>query len=464
MRSLKQSGNHHMKLTTTYIHLLFAMLLSMNVNAQKNTAVVTESSLTGISLPANSKKDNRGLSVMAAKKVLELEAKKRGNSVNTVEVLYLPASSGFHIEQLSAALISAGWSFSTSETDKEYGWLQKGNRSFISYYVADNSTICIFFGELNTNTTNQANNNPPQENKTEPIQTAPEKTTNTQQTTALQSSTGHFTFTTTNFDDGWTSTVYDDYVLVSKNKVKVLLSYVEPFEASDYSGTGKEARFFYWDTYVSKYFITGEKLVVQATTFSDDSPHYVEGWATDRQTCEKRFIGMILRIIPYTGTLSIIVASAPDDVLLHQQFPRAARENNNDLISMYDYNRFAVAKKDLYGTWVSGNESASLTWYSTVTGNNAGTTAVARSDEFTFNSNGLYSSTHKGASGWVGAMNTYQQEYKGNYTVSNWNVTATNHFEGKTESYEASFIAVKGGRILKLKNGVSVCTLLRENK
>ncbi|MCF1751175.1 hypothetical protein [Mariniradius sediminis] len=49
-------------------------------------------------------------------------------------------------------------------------------------------------------------------------------------------------------------------------------------------------------------------------------------------------------------------------------------------------------------------------------------------------------------------MNTFQQEYKGNSTISNWNVTLTNRYQGKNQQFDAHFQAVKGGRLLYLNN------------
>lgn len=263
---------------------------------------------------------------------------------------------------------------------------------------------------------------------------------------------GNFTFTTTNFNDGWNSTVYEDYVLAAKGNIKVYLSFIEKFNASEFTGTGKEARFHYWDTWVSKYFTTGDKKFQTASALSDYSENYIEGWAIDKQTGERRYIGMILNIIAYTGTLSIIVASAPDAAQLRQQFPKADQKYPNDLLTMYSYNKFAVGKSDLPGTW-SSNGGGTVSWYSTTTGQYAGATGAAMSDRFIFNTNGTYSSEHKGGYGVVGSMNVYQQKYNGAYTVSNWQVTASKRWEGKTENFNAWFEIVTGGRVLHLDAG-----------
>jgi hypothetical protein len=261
----------------------------------------------------------------------------------------------------------------------------------------------------------------------------------------------NYTYNTTNFDNGWVSTIHNDYVLVTKGEYKVYLSYAESFNESEYSGTGREKRHHYWDNFVAKYFVTTEKRYNPGGALSDYSSDYIEGWATDRQTNEKRYIAMILNILPYTGNLSVIIASAPDVQKLRQQFPKADVKYPNDLLPMYSYNKFAIGKNDLAGTW-SGGGGGTMNWYSTSTGQNVGATGAVMSDVFTFNTGNTYTSTHNGATGWVGSMNTYQQQYKGTYTVTDWTVTATKRFDGKTTVFNAWFEVLKGGRVLHLED------------
>lgn len=270
-----------------------------------------------------------------------------------------------------------------------------------------------------------------------------------------------FAFSTTNFDDGWTSTIKEDWVEVTKGNTKVFLFYALSYNASDFSGTGLVARDYYWDNHLSKYF------TIQTKQYQDDGeyigslkPDYVEGWAKNAQTGEKVFIAMRLSIVP--NAAYITVAAAPDEVTIRKQFPKANDKYSSDLAAMSSYNKFAIGKNDLIGTWVNGGNGAMLTWYSTTTGSNVGSTAVAKSDVFRFSTGASYSSTHNGATGWVGSMNTYQQEYKGTYTVADWTVTATKRWDGKTEKFDAWFEVVRGGRVLHLNTPGITYTLFKE--
>lgn len=284
---------------------------------------------------------------------------------------------------------------------------------------------------------------------------APEKTSDPVNTTVTPV-TGDFAFTSTNFDDGWRSVIQDDWVFVSKDDIKVYLWYALQYNASDFSGTGVVDRDYYWDNYVSKYFtIETKQYKDNGEVLGSLKPSYVEGWATDKQTGERRFIGMRLDISPNTAYITI--GSAKDEESLWKQFPKAngGAFAPSDLSNMGGYNKFAITADDILGTWQDGNTSTAQWYYVTPSGYEgyAGMTVAARSATFNFNEGGNYTSIHNGATGAVGNMSTFQQNYKGKYTVSNWNLTATNRFNGKTDNFEAWFVAIRGGRILKLRDG-----------
>ncbi|MBI3720288.1 MAG: hypothetical protein HY252_17045 [Sphingobacteriales bacterium] len=286
---------------------------------------------------------------------------------------------------------------------------------------------------------------------------------NSVQSNTISSGAGSFTYNTTNFDDGWTSVIKEEWVEVTKGDTKVLLFYALPYDGNMFSGTGLRDRDYYWDNYVTKYFN------VQTKRYNDNGeimtglqPAYVEGWAVDKQTNKKRFIAMRLSVAPNTAYLT--VAAAPDEASLQQQFPNAHGQYTSDLSDMSRYNKFAITINDIAGTWQKGNTSTMQWYYVHPSGyeSYAGMTVAATSAVFTFNTNGTYTSTHNGATGAVGNMSTFQQEYKGKITVANWSITATNRWQGKTAVFDASFMAVRGGKVLKLNdNAGSDYTLVK---
>lgn len=262
-----------------------------------------------------------------------------------------------------------------------------------------------------------------------------------------------FTFSTTNFDDGWVSVVKENWVQVTRKDLTVYLWYALPYDVHQFSGTGLRERDYYWDNMVSKYF------TIQTKQYRDNGevigslqPNYVEGWAIDKQTGSRRFIAMRLNISP--NSAYIYVVSAPNENVLMTQFPNANGSFTSDLSDMGRYNKFAIAEKDVLGTWSKGNSSTLQWYYVTPSGYEgyAGMTVAATSSTYNFNPGGSYTSIHNGATGTVGNLNTFQQNYKGTYSVTPWTITATNRFEGRTVTFNAWFEVVRGGRVLHLQD------------
>lgn len=423
-----------------------AMLMQDTMYAQKKIVLITQSPLTGITLPTGTKKDSRLLIEAAGKALLEMETKKSNTSIKKIEVLYLPnAGAGFNNDSLNNLLTTSGWAANGNGSEAEYTWFKKDDRNMLVYLKQGE----LYFGETNGAVQQTVSMNTGTQNKNTQQQT--EQKTEMQNINHATTKNG-FAFNTTNFDDGWTSVIQNDWVLVKKGDIKVYLWYALPYNASDFSGTGVVDRDYYWDNYVSKYYsIETKQYKDNGEVMSYQKPAYVEGWATDKQTGERRFIGMRLDISPNTAYL--IIGSAKDEAALWKQFPKAngTAWSPSDLSNMSGYNKFAIGENDVIGTWQDGNTSTMQWYYTAASGNPggyAGMTVAATSATFNFNNGGNYTSIHNGATGTVGAMNTFQQNYKGKYTVSNWNITATNRWDGKTESFNSWFKVIRGGRIL----------------
>ncbi len=75
---------------------------------------------------------------------------------------------------------------------------------------------------------------------------------------------------------------------------------------------------------------------------------------------------------------------------------------------------------------------------------------VSSADEFVFNSNGTYNSTHNSANVNSGSSKFASVKYNGTYSVSDWEVNAGNRVSGHTKKFLAQLIAVKGGFLLQL--------------
>ncbi|GAB2826192.1 hypothetical protein GCM10027043_29700 [Ferruginibacter profundus] len=444
------------------------MLLQFKTQAQKKVVPVTQSIVTAITLPAGTKKDSRLLTEVAARALLQAEATHTGAAVSSIEVLYLPVT--FTADSLNQLFSISGWTATPSATDKKCQWLQKDGHAVIAYISPGKNQTELYVGATNSTSTIQqttTGTDVTQQNQTATQQTTAQQTDVQQPSQSINQPAAKdgYAFNTTNFDDGWNSVIQDDWVLVTKGDIKVYLFYALPFNGSDFTGTGLRARDYYWDNIVTKYF------TVETKQYKDNGemigslqPDYVEGWATDKATGEKRFIGMRLDNAPNTAYITI--GSAKDEASLWQQFPKGNGTGfgPSDLSNMSSYNKFAIGENDILGTWQDGNTSA-LQWYYTASSGNpggyAGMTVAARSATFTFNTGGNYTSIHNGATGAVGAMSTFQQNYKGSYTVTNWSITATNRWEGKTENFNSWFKVIRGGRILCMDAGGMQYRLVR---
>ncbi|MDH4057799.1 MAG: hypothetical protein OEU76_03495 [Cyclobacteriaceae bacterium] len=443
--------------------LTLLVVLSIQLYGQKKLTPATRSELTGINLPKASQQDKRLLSITAAMLLLEEESKNDGTKIKYAEVFVLPPEklSYYTADSLTAQLRQKEWQLSAVVTDPKYIWLQKGNRYIMAYFSSEPNNSSLYFGEPENIPVLRTNQNRVTPATVNSVPAAPSSSnpatelSGNQKTTASVGNTvskgdATFTFTNTNFDDGWSSTIQADWVLVSKGKTNVFLWYALPYNASDFSGTGLVERDYYWDHHVTRFYN------IQTKQYQDDGefisslkPNYVEGWAVDKRTGERKFIAMVLSISPNIAVITL--AATSDEATFRQQFPKANDKYVSDLVAMKRYNQFAIAKSDILGTWTE-SDGAAVNYYNAYTGSYAGMGVATTSGQFIFNPDGTYSSIHNGATGMVGSMNTFQQEFKGNYQVSNWELTLDKRFNGKTEIYFGYFEAVRGGRVLQLND------------
>lgn len=448
-----------------FIFIVCCFLFCFTSIAQKNLAPVQQTKLLELPLPTGSKQDKRFLSVSAAKLLLEIETKKAGVQLMRTEVYILPA--GYELrtpkDLLTQLLVEKKHQSMPVGGDEKYHWVQGNNKSYLVYVSIEKKQTDLYIAECNVSPVMNGgisapvNNHTMQGNTDPPTAPVPHQQTTTTSKRERDMPSTHepadgYTFNTSHFDDGWKSTIANDYVLVEKANNFIYLLFAVPYIASQFSGTGVRDAEYYWDQYVTRYFTTRSKQFNDGGSIALKPP-YMEGAAIDKRTGKPCFIGMYLNIVP--NAVSLIIGTAPDEARFRQLFPKANDPFGSDLSAMTRYNKFAVASSDLIGKWQNGNTETAQWYYTSPSGYEgyAGMTVASTSATFHFYNNGSYKSVHNGATGAVGNMNTFQQEYKGTYTVSNWLVTASNRYAGKTDRFDAYFIAVRGGRLLKLNNG-----------
>lgn len=244
----------------------------------------------------------------------------------------------------------------------------------------------------------------------------------------------------TRFDDGWLGTAMDEYVQLVRNGTEIRLHYINA-ALDDARPQTIDAPEYYWSKYVTPYFNVANPQKWQGVQFP--VIYFMEGQAVNKQTGRSCYVA--IKIV-YSGGARPIVVIAPDQQSFQQQFPHP-----NDLDAKLNANRFAVTAADLVGKW-SGSGGGGVEYYNAYSGTYAGMSAVSSTDEFVFNTNGTYSSSYRGASMNNGGSQFSGQDFKGNFSVTDWTVTATNRLGGKTTVYNAQLIAVKNGYLLYLSD------------
>lgn len=266
------------------------------------------------------------------------------------------------------------------------------------------------------------------------------KTDQQNNTPAFNTGTINISKPITNFDDGWVAKALTGYVQLTKAGTEIRLHYTDK-ALDDAKSNMIDAPEYYWSKYVTPYYNVPSPQKWSGVEYP--VIYFMQGNATDRQTGKSCFVA--IKIV-YSGGARPIVVIAPNQSSYQQQFPHP-----NDLDKMLERNKFAVTAKDITGTWKGGGGGA-VEYYNVYTDAYISTHALSTSDEFNFNSNGTYNSVYRSASINGGNAQFGGQDFKGNYSVTDWQVTATNRLYGKTTSFYAQLIAVRGGYLLYMND------------
>ena len=236
----------------------------------------------------------------------------------------------------------------------------------------------------------------------------------------------------TTFDDGWVATPKADYVQVTKGQNEVRLYYVND-SLEQARPQNIDPVDYYWQQIVSRTFRTAAPQKYVGVNY----PPIYFGEAVGPA-------GYVALKVVYAGGARVIVSVTPNQNVHRQLFPQP-----NDLDRMLNYNRFGVTARDMIGTWVKSG-GGGVEYYNAYTGSYAGMSAISTTDEFVFNGNGSYRSKHRSANTNNGSTTFSGLDYQGNFTVSDWEVLATNRVGGKTKKFWARLEAIKNGYLLIL--------------
>jgi hypothetical protein len=256
-----------------------------------------------------------------------------------------------------------------------------------------------------------------------------------------------YQFTTSQFDDGWTGTVQEDWVALTKNNIKVLLHYNQPGARTgglDPNTLTQNA----WNLLVSpRYndlsgFVTKQNMSYEMVMFG-------AGTVTDKASGRQVYV-----VLFQQGNTPWMEFICPDKNTFVQTFGvvenfdgYANTEYFKELIKMSGYNRFAVAASDLPGTWT--NNFTGLTQYvNAYTGASAGAMAHSSGTTYSFAASGSYHWELSVAGGMVGNQRFQQVKSDGKFSLSsNWEMYFSD-IEGKPRTYPVHFSCIKGARLL----------------
>lgn len=255
-----------------------------------------------------------------------------------------------------------------------------------------------------------------------------------------------YAFTSTNFPDGWTSTIQSDWVEVSKGAIKVLLHY--PKEGINNRLDPDPMIRNAWDILVSPRYTNLQNFKTISPSSDWQRAYFGGGNVTDASG-QSRYVvlfrkntGWIEFIAPDKSTFAAQFGVDPDQIT-----PSTNADVFKQMVVMEQYNRFAVSASDLKGRW-DDHYSANTYYTNIYSGMSAGMSTYSSSQWFIFGEGATYTWHIVAANSYGGQTKFAQADSKGNFeSLGNWQLRFSN-MEGKPKTYDAYFSAVKGSRIL----------------
>lgn len=247
---------------------------------------------------------------------------------------------------------------------------------------------------------------------------------------------------TLTFNDGWTSTAYNDFVAIVNNICEVRLIFPDP--AIDGKRPENTSIFepYYWDNVVRKYYrVTGQVVVREKPLYSYGEFDIWMAPASNLVTGKNGYLSMIRS---NNGTASVVTVFAPSREYLEANFSKTA-----DYVRMFGYNKFYATKGDLIGQW-KNSSGAGIEYYNVYTGASAGMATSHVSDNFVFSADGTYKSEHTGTSTFQGSVAHGKSSYTGVYSLNDVTLTATGRGTDDPGEFICYFEAVKMGFMLRL--------------
>lgn len=260
-----------------------------------------------------------------------------------------------------------------------------------------------------------------------------------------------FAFNTTNFDDGWTSMVQEDWVEVVKGNNKVFIHY--PKEGTIFPADPAPLTNAAWDILVAPRY-SNLKNYKTAYISNYERAYLGMGYLTDNSSRKQVFVLLFRQ-----GNTGWLEFTAPDKNSFIQQYkfdPETIDWNSEaellkPLIQMASYNKFAIAATDFTGSW-SSDFTGIQQLYNVYTGNYAGMYMNQSNETFQFGKGNTYNWNIVAVNGMAGNAKFSQAKSSGTFSVlNNWQIKFSK-IESSARTYNAFFSCIKGARLLHLSD------------
>lgn len=269
-------------------------------------------------------------------------------------------------------------------------------------------------------------------------------------TVATEIKTPTYQYTITNWNDGWTSTLKDDWVEVTKGDVKVYLHYAQASTniAADPEPLVNNA----WNILVAPRYSNLEGYKVVSPSLDYERSYLGYATVTENSSGKRVFVALFKK--GNSGWIEVVTPDKNTFIARYGFDPATIIWSTTTawwgpVRAMANYNRFAVAATDVESTGKWTNNFGSNTfYYSMYTGLGVGMSSYSSTEEFTFTGGKGYSWVLYVANSGGGSTGFAKASSKGSYTLTdNWHMHYTD-IEGKAVDYQVWFGAVKGGRVL----------------
>jgi len=266
---------------------------------------------------------------------------------------------------------------------------------------------------------------------------------------SVETATG-FQFNTTNFDDGWTSTVKEDWVEAVKGNIKVLLHFPRE-EDKNYYTEYKDRVNVFWNLLVAPRYTNLRNYQSPGYMMAWEPAYFAAGLVNDKQSGKDIWVALFSK-----GKSGWIEVIAPDKKTFVEQFgvdqPDSYFDDWKRLLYLSTLNRFAIGEKDLEGKW-SNDFFGATSYYNIYSGMYAGSTSFSSKVIFEFSKSKTYNWSVAMAQGATGSLTKMDgAKASGSWKLlGNWQVWLS-QIEGKPKTYNAYFSCIKGGRVLWLQD------------